>query len=522
MEAGSTSTPFRAFSPAEFCETPTWHRLARILTGNGGAYGIYGPRGSGKSWLMLRAINQTDADGGMGLWFPCPSNYDTSAFLSTLSDNLASMVERRFVRNDTRSLFWRQAQPLLGVAVVGLLLSQVITSALRGGLASASRFFGDTLWGWIVLAVALALFGLMTVDQVRRARQPAAQLAREAISLRERIRYTTGLRAGSEVNVSGGTRITGSLKQTREKSLDERPTTIASLVFDFRRLAQLIIDTTRKPLVIGIDELDKIDDSQEARRLLRDIKGIFEISGVYFLVSVSAEAATALQLGALRGKGLDEFNSSFYTVLELPSQSPDEIAAVLRGRGVHVDSEIATMLCLLSEGNWREMIRLAENLPRGGDKTPRFQLAALTLTAERAALQREIIRVYADGEAGDLLPAAWRALPAAAFESPGEFDALSRSAIHDHWNLANDDPTWRDAISGPWRRILVRLFVVGQAVGGRPMSTAEICDLRDVLIMAGHSTSVALLMLQARFGDDLARPYVGLAKVTTITGVSSR
>ena len=53
---GLEESVFRAFERLEFLEWPAWIRLRKILTSNGGSYGISGPRGAGKSWLMLRAI----------------------------------------------------------------------------------------------------------------------------------------------------------------------------------------------------------------------------------------------------------------------------------------------------------------------------------------------------------------------------------------------------------------------------------------------------------------------------------
>ncbi len=50
---------------------------------------------------MLKAIDYAYKENGMGLWFPSPSEYDANAFLSSLSDNLASSIERLFVRNNT-------------------------------------------------------------------------------------------------------------------------------------------------------------------------------------------------------------------------------------------------------------------------------------------------------------------------------------------------------------------------------------------------------------------------------------
>jgi hypothetical protein len=78
MEPGTDRTLFGSYSDNAFIETESWEQLKQVLTGNGGAYGLYGPRGSGKTWLMKRTIQWADDDSGVGLWFPCPSSYDTA------------------------------------------------------------------------------------------------------------------------------------------------------------------------------------------------------------------------------------------------------------------------------------------------------------------------------------------------------------------------------------------------------------------------------------------------------------
>ncbi len=526
IEAGKNLTLFRSYSDDTFSLTPGWQRLAHILTGDGGAYGLHGPRGSGKSWLMLRAIRQADRAGGMGLWFPCPSEYArASEFLSALSDNLANEVEQRYVRND---LWWaatRWLQRGLALVVAVPVAAAVVSYAAHGLTGRLTTFFSVLPADlWAATGAALAALCLLAVVQFVRVSRPAGRLARQATAVRERIRYSTALKQGHEVDVSAAFHLAGTFKRTNEKNLDERPTTVASLVFDFRRLAEAIIAATGRRLVIGIDELDKIDDDDAARKLLRDIKAIFEIPGVFFLVSVSQEAATALQLGALQGTGRNEFNSSFYTVIEMPPLHPADVIEIGAARGHPVRPALACLLCLLSVGNVRELIRLADGWPdrRLDGIDERFsdhgldegdcRQARRVLAAEVGTLLREIVRACGP-TADQVLPEAWRALPENAFESPDEFAALSQSAIHDFWNLGEPDPGWREKITESWRRFLVRLFVTGRVLPLLPgMANAgpdhsEICDLRDVLIMAGHSTSVALLMLKIRFGEDLAGPY---------------
>jgi hypothetical protein len=479
VEAGGTL--FRAYDAGEFLETGNWHRLRTIIaTGNGGVYGLYGPRGSGKSWLMHRAITLAAAAGGTGLWFPCPSGYEPTAFLSMLADTLASQVEGL------------RAQPSDSLALHG--------SAL----------------------------------QRRVDRRENRRLVRQAAELRERVRFaTTSLKRSSQASLSASYHGTAGITRTRETDLAEREPTVASLVFEFRRFAASVA-TVLKPLVIAIDELDKIDSPDTVRALLRDVKGIFEIPNVYFLVSVSDEAAAALHLGALRGR--DEFNSSFYTVLEMEPLDSADAFRLAGKRGAKLTGEQARLLCLLAAGNWREVVRLAEEWRSSGGGADVSALARRSLGTEAAALLREIVR--AGGAAGDpsasirvgtgpadgtetatgsagpspamvnaVLPAAWKALPAGSFTAEGPFDELSRYVIRDHWDLLSSRH-WPGAPVEAWRRYLIRLFVAGRVLAGiGRLDDRDVADLCSVLTQAGLSADVARLMLQDRFGPDLEGSY---------------
>ena len=481
MDVGADGTLFRAYDTGEFLETGSWRRLRTIIaTGNGGVYGLYGPRGSGKSWLMHRAITAATEAGGTGLWFPCPSGYEPTAFLSMLADTLASQVE-------------------------GLRAQPADSLALR-----------------------------KSARQRRADRREHRRLARQAADLRERVRFaTTSLKRSSQVSASASYHGTAGITRIREKDLAEREPTVASLVFDFRRFAASVA-TVLRPLVIAIDELDKIDSPDTVRALLRDIKGIFEIPDVYFLVSVSDEAAAALHLGAMRGR--DEFNSSFYTVLEMEPLDSAGASRLVGKRGARLSGEQARLLCLLAAGNWREVIRLAEEWRSSDGAADVSALVRRSLGTEAAALLREIVRagraaggrtaqVRADTGPSDgtgastglagrstavvntVLAAAWKALPADSFTAEESFDELSRYVIRDYWHLLNSQH-WPDAPAEAWRCYLIRLSVAGRVLAGiRLLDDPDIADLRNVLIHAGLSADVARLMLQDRFGPDLDGPY---------------
>jgi KAP family P-loop domain len=518
---------FRAFSPLEFYETPSWRRLARVLTGNGGSYGLSGPRGSGKTWLMMKAITEANANGGLGLWFPCPSRYDSDAFLSTLSDNLANAVEGRFLRNGSLTLLLRRGQAfllgLVAVSVTAALIIYAIRDLIAANTHSTSHEVISALpdWLWIVLGVALvlliALYGVRFVQD----RSKKGRLIRDATTLRERIHFTTGLKLSSEVGFSGGQSVATAFKRSREKALDERPATVASLIFDFRNLAERVATCMAGSLVIGIDELDKIEDADEVRELLRDIKGIFEVAGVHFLVSISDEASAALQLGTLQTGGRDEFNSSFYAVIDLPPLGAHEAYELLRTRGFGGSCRLAAALCLLAGGNQRELLRMAELCATYADscEMPQDELTIVALLEKESfVLLTDIIRSMRDdsSSAEDFNAGynAWIALPRDAFEPGEKIIRLGVSAIREYWTPYWSNDGWLK-VQESWRRLLIRLLVSAKLLDSRARGDSpvlldeqsKVADLRDILLMAANDAGVAKQMLESRFGEDLSSGY---------------
>jgi hypothetical protein len=439
-----------------------------------------------------------------------------------LADNLANVVEQRFMRNSLRTVLTRRLQLLLSIIVTVPIVVAVVAYVIHG-LNTKATTYGSVFspiprWLWLIVGVAIGSLAALFVAQIVWELRSAGRLVRAASALRERIRFTASMKLGTEVEVGSGSTVTASLKRSRERALNERPTTVASLVYEFRNLAELIVKTLGHPVVIGIDELDKIERREVALELLRDIKGIFEIAKVNFLVSVSEEAAAALQLGPLRTSGRNEFNSSFYTVIELRPLSPAETLELLRSRDAGITERRAHILCLLAAGNFREIVRLAERTHRP-EVDPDWGLLKSTLGEEAKALLREIISGSVDsGEAvmsADAVAGAWRALPDSAFVAEDSFVTLSGTAIDKFWQPQWADDPWNKVVQESWRRLLIRMFVARAVIthqkktgiAGTLAGADMITDLRDVMIMATHSAAVARLMLEARFGEDLSSPY---------------
>ena len=128
-------------------------------------------------------------------------------------------------------------------------------------------------------------------------RQEEARLENLAIESLIAIRFQQTISSDWSGSVSvggvGGVNLPIALQSqwSRGASWARQPQTYPELVGRFREFAESIAQRYR--VVIGIDELDKLESGVKAKQFLNDIKGIFGVRGCYFLVSVSEDAAAA-------------------------------------------------------------------------------------------------------------------------------------------------------------------------------------------------------------------------------------
>ena len=117
--------------------------------------------------------------------------------------------------------------------------------------------------------------------------------------------------------------------------------------------------------MICIDELDKIIDLDEIRNFLRRMKGIFEVPGVYYYLSLSEDALAALYLGSAEGK--NEVDSSLDHIVRIPPlcwKESQEVAKIyLEKRQVSSpESKMLDVLVTLSFGIPRDLLRRCDEL----------------------------------------------------------------------------------------------------------------------------------------------------------------
>ena len=519
VETGAGTQLLRSFSRANFEAWPSWKRLECLLSSpgeeeeptddtverdtrpeplGGGAFGLAGPRGVGKTWHMQRAVEFAREHDGIGLWYPSPSEYDSLAFLASLCEALANEVKRNRRRGTTLG-YAALGRPIEMLLVVYLFLifaaATFLISRLTLHQTPAFSTAAALLLGFAGVAVSIGL------RRLRLARSDYGRLLIYAEELQRTVRYALTRRESSEFGAEAGSNLVGRLKRSREVEMVERPLTLATIVGDFRELARLAATAAYPgPLIISVDELDKIVEHETVRQLLRDIKGVFGVPNVYFLVSVSHEAARALNLNGVVER--NEFNSSFDTVIELPTLDAVSACKLLASRGFPGDDQVCSALGVLAGGISRDIVRLAELVlsearlvAQPGASLDVLSAVRLAMRVEAGEMRRDIVASGPTKTHGAIAEEAklgtFRALHEDNF-NPRRFIDFASGASDGLWGPDWADDAWGKRFGESWRRLIVRLAVAARLPTA---NEREMEQLRQVVIVSSQSAAVAREML---------------------------
>jgi hypothetical protein len=116
--------------------------------------------------------------------------------------------------------------------------------------------------------------------------------------------------------------------------------------------------------VIAIDELDRLTRIDELRDAIIRMRGLFEIRGVFYYLSIASDSVLAFMKNDHRTK--TEFDSAFDHVEELgPLKFIDSITLIgqyFEGRDVVPTAEIKRLVAILGFGIPRDLLRRADEL----------------------------------------------------------------------------------------------------------------------------------------------------------------
>jgi len=158
----------------------------------------------------------------------------------------------------------------------------------------------------------------------------------------------------------------------------------ADIVNGLRQLLQAFAqDEKPKPVVVVIDELDKISQTSDLIDTINDLKDLFHIDGVHFVVSVSTDALLSFEQRGLVTR--DAFDSSFDTIVPVQALSLDESLRVISARAEGFPPIVGAFCHAWSGGLPRELLRVARRcveIQRSANEAQSVELFVRVVVAE--------------------------------------------------------------------------------------------------------------------------------------------
>jgi hypothetical protein len=373
---------------------------------DGASIGVAGPRGSGKSTLirgycedgpdrgvepvitgwrsLLDAAEQSEQAGGdLRCMVSAPVDYAARDFVLHLFATFCRSVVRRHDHETERPHPVTSIMEWLGTALY--VIKVLVRIGALYGLPAAVLLH----WGHHVAAVlhlpaqplfyaglALIIFGNLkllreTARTARQGRVKPAEDAGHALAATARLNlarvrylqtYTSGWSGTMSLPQGTGAQF------SRNLSRAEQPLSYPEIVAEFRMFARDVADHLHQSgdrVFIGIDELDKIGAPEGAEQFLNEVKGIFGIPHLYFMVSVSDDALTAFERRGLPLR--DAFDSSFDEIIHVGPLSYPESRRLLYRRIIGLSEPYVALCHCLAGGLARDLIRAARLVTRAGE-----------------------------------------------------------------------------------------------------------------------------------------------------------
>jgi hypothetical protein len=408
----------------------------RIEKMSSGCIGVTGLRGAGKSTLIRDFCSHRY---GTPAWAPktltrlpglrlevqAACQYDAREFLVHLYTCLCRAVLADMRLNPTSFIHRIVASLLLprSVRLVPLLRSLAGTGllVLAGGLAYRAvaghwpvLSWTMRTWDWLGAAAACVAAVIVTGWRTRQTLIEVRQiltLATDAQARLEKLHFQRTETRGYAGTLAGPMR-TG-LNVSAGHSLTEQMMTMPELIDDYRDFVERVVAALqqvnsarnrkhKRPglntgsrrragnqsepdkedgdvrLIIGIDEMDRIEDIRDADRFLAGLKPMFGTSNCVYLISVSPGTLAAAD--ELEGRMKNSASSVFDEMVWVESLSLARARVLLAHRVIGLQVTFIALCYVLSGGLPRDLLRIARAMStiHGGESGKGLELADVT------------------------------------------------------------------------------------------------------------------------------------------------
>ncbi|WP_037559387.1 P-loop NTPase fold protein [Spirillospora albida] len=384
-----------------------YRRLRAFIQGHeASTIGICGPRGAGKTTLMRRLLRDDSLD-ITGAIVSTPVHYSPEEFTRIVHGELArggrpsddEPGTGRRLTDRARDLAAAAGRRAIILAGAALLMVLWLYEKDRPGV----KPFQLTLWQFIVVIVVLVGVGHAWSRLQNRARpspppQTVAELCRRQW---EELRWSVATEASAVTSLKvAGSGTEGTDRLTRTQRTLSRAESVQAL----RDFIESLVRLGGKPVVVCIDELDKMARPEDAVDAINGIKDLFHIPGAHFVLSVSTDAMHGF---AARGVPVrDVFDSAFDTIVPLGPLTFTESHTLITRRARNFSGAVALFCHAWSGGNARDLIRTARScvehraLLAEGEEATVGRIAGLVLRADlREVVDATVERLRAEGGA---------------------------------------------------------------------------------------------------------------------------
>ncbi|MGN6556431.1 MAG: hypothetical protein ACTHLH_00265, partial [Solirubrobacterales bacterium] len=353
-------------------------KLKRMLDElEAGSIGIAGSRGAGKTTLIRVAcsgrfeIRRGKAKfPARGVTVSAPVRYEAYDFIRYLFEELClSVLPSTPVEKQMAAMQRRYLRIMFLTLVLGQLVafSSLALTLYWNGSRAGSFIAGGALLIGLTFSLAMA-----------RRWGRDSELEETARRHLRHLRYLETISQDWSGEVAAKA---GKFGMKRTVSRAEQAWTLPDLTRQYQEFLGLLTET--RPMVIGIDELDKMRDVEEARGFLNDMKSLFDQPNVYYLVSISEDALSDFER---RGQPLrDVFDSVFSDVIHVDCLDQKESKLLLKRRAIGVPPPWPALFHSLSGGLPRESLRVARQAMRFRTEEHDLEEITARLVVERAA-----------------------------------------------------------------------------------------------------------------------------------------
>lgn len=372
------------FDPLYEIPTESKKKLGQLLNiMPGGSIGLAGPRGAGKSTLMLSFCSDSGKEikgrPVLSIITSAPVEYETRDFIL----HIFASICNKFLKNEDKSIK-KNSHPLkygifpfhpLSVAglYIGLFLMMLgvsryfldtttdlitsITTSISSMLASDKLFYT----GFFLMILSM----LPIYTEIKKNEQIAGYeddliskkddlifLAQESLDkIKFQRSYTSGWSGSMKFPILEAGVNTATTLSQKQMSLPE-------IIDDYKYFLNKISE--KYTVIIGIDELDKLSSNENAHNFLNEIKAIFGLENCFYLISVSENAMSSFERRGLPLR--DVFDSSFDDIIYVNYLNLDAVKNLIKRRVIGMPIPFICFCYCMSAGLARDLIRICRNL----------------------------------------------------------------------------------------------------------------------------------------------------------------